>query len=88
MQENDEQTKNVSVDSSKNKKSKKKEPKKKGSFFADHKSEFKKITWPNKKVLIKQTFTTIVISLIVGLVIFCYDFGIDFILQKLIELMA
>lgn len=86
MQENNEQSKNVSSDSSKNKKSDKKE--KKGSFFADHKSEFKKITWPNRKVLTKQTITVIFISLIVGVIIFGYDLGIDFILQNLIKLVA
>ncbi len=88
MQENNEQTKNVSNDSSKTKKSNKKEKKKKGSFFADHKSEFKKITWPNRKVLTKQTFTVIVISLIVGVIIFAYDLGIDFIIENLIKFMA
>lgn len=86
MQENNEQSKNVSSDSSKTKKSDKKE--KKGSFFADHKSEFKKITWPNRKVLTKQTITVIFISLIVGVIIFGYDLGIDFILQNLIKLVA
>lgn len=88
MQENNEQSKNVSSDSSKNQKSNKKETKKKGSFFEDHKAEFKKITWPTRKVLIKQTFTVIVISLIVGVIIFGYDLGIDFILQNLIKLAA
>lgn len=88
MQENNEQTKNVSSDSSKPKKSNKKEKKKKGSFFSDHKSEFKKIAWPNRKVLVKQTFTVIVISLIVGVIIFGYDLGIDFIFQNIIKLMA
>ncbi len=86
MQENNEQSKNVSSDSSKNKKSDKKE--KKGSFFSEHKSEFKKITWPNRKVLTKQTITVIFISLIVGVIIFGYDLGIDFILQNLIKLVA
>ena len=86
MQENNEQSKTVSSDSTKNKKSDKKE--KKGSFFSEHKSEFKKITWPNRKVLTKQTITVIVISLIVGVIIFGYDLGIDFILQNLIKLVA
>ena len=89
MQENNEQSKNVSSESSsKSKKSKKKEPKKKGGFLVDHKSEFKKITWPNRKTLVKQTITVIFISLIVGVIIFVYDLGIDFILENLIKLMA
>ena len=88
MQENNEQTKNVSNDSSKTKKSNKKEKKKKGSFFADHKSEFKKITWPNRKILTKQTITVIFISIIVGIIIFGYDFCIDFVIQSLVKFTA
>ncbi|WP_250277502.1 preprotein translocase subunit SecE [[Clostridium] colinum] len=89
MQENNEQTKNVSNESSsKDKKSKKKENKKKGGFFSESKAEFKKITWPNRKVLAKQTITVIFISLIVGAIIFCYDLGINFIFKSLIDLMA
>ncbi len=89
MQENNEQTKSISsTSSSKPKKPSKKEHKKNGSFFADHKSEFKKITWPNKKVLTKQTITVIFISLIVGVIIFGYDLGINFVIQNLVKLMA
>lgn len=61
-------------------------PKKQSHFFADHKAEFKKITWPTKKVLTKQTITVIFISIIVGVIIYGYDFIIDFTLQKLISI--
>ena len=89
MQENNEQTKSTSTESSsKSKKTSKKEHKKNGNFFADHKSEFKKITWPNKKVLTKQTITVIFISLIVGVIIFGYDLSINFVIQNIIKLMA
>lgn len=89
MKENNEQSKKISSESSsKTKKSSKKEPKKKVRFFAEHKSEFKKITWPNRKTLVKQTITVIVICLIVGAIIFGYDLGIDFIFEKLINIMA
>lgn len=60
--------------------------KKHSNFFAEHKAEFKKITWPSKKVLVKQTITVIFISIIVGIIIYGYDFIIDFILQKLISI--
>lgn len=87
MKENNEQIKNVSNESSsKSKKSEKKEHKK--SFFSDCKAEFKKITWPTKKVLTKQTITVIFISLIVGIIIFGYDLGINYIFQSIIKLMA
>lgn len=55
------------------KKSAKKEDKKKGRFFAEHKAEFKKIVWPTRDDLVKETITVIVISLIVGIIIFGMD---------------
>lgn len=60
--------------------------KKQPNFFAEHKAEFKKITWPSKKVLVKQTITVIFISIIVGVIIYGYDFIIDFALKKLISI--
>lgn len=60
----------------------------KQGFFKVHKAEFKKITWPTKKVLIKQTITVIIISIIVGLIIFSYDILISFLLDKLIQFMS
>ena len=64
----------------------KKEKNKKGSFLGEHKAEFKKITWPTRKILFKQTITVICISLIVGVIIYGYDFVIDLALQELIAL--
>ena len=88
MKENNEQEKNVSSESSSKNKKKKKKEKKKNSFFADHKAEFKKITWPNRKILTKQTITVIFISIIVGVIIFGYDFCIDFVIQSLVNFTA
>lgn len=56
----------------KSKKDNKKE--KKGSdFFAAHKAELKKVTWPNREELAKETVTVIVLSLIIGVIIFGMD---------------
>lgn len=55
----------------------------KKSFIKEHKSEFNQITWPSKKTLIKHTITVIVISLVLGLVIFAYDFVIDYLFKML-----
>lgn len=63
-----------------------KQEKKSSNFFSETKNEFKKITWPTKKILGKQTITVIVISLIVGAIIYGYDLVIDFAIQKLITL--
>ncbi len=45
--------------------------------FNDYKGEFRKITWPSKQDLYKQTVVVVVISLIVGALIF----GMDTILE-------
>ncbi len=41
--------------------------------FADYKAEFKKIIWPGRPEIAKKTFTVIVTSLILGVLIFCMD---------------
>lgn len=57
-----------------------KAPKK--SFFKGVKTEFKKISWPDKQTLTKQTVAVVCISVVVGLIITFIDtiiqFGIKF----------
>ena len=52
-------------------------------FFDGVKAEFKKISWPDKDSLIKQSVAVVVISLVVGAIIAVFDFalqyGVDFI---------
>lgn len=60
----------------------------KQGFFKVHKAEFKKITWPSRKVLLKQTINVILILIIVGIIIFIYDIFIQFLLDKLIQFMS
>jgi len=60
-----------------------KAPKK--SWFDGLKAEFKKIIWPNKKDLGKQTAAVVVVSFILGVIITIIDFvvqnGIDFLVK-------
>lgn len=55
---------------------------KKPGFFAGIKSEFKKITWPDRKDLLKQSVAVVCISVVVGAIIAVLDFfiqhGVDF----------
>ena len=57
-----------------------KAPKK--SWFTGLKAEFKKIIWPNKQSLAKQTVAVIAVSVVLGLLIAVMDFiigyGVDF----------
>ncbi len=54
----------------------------KGSFFKGVKAEFKKITWPDKITMGKQTVAVTVIAVIMGLIITFLDtivkFGVNF----------
>ncbi len=52
-----------------------KAPKK--SWFKGLKSEFKKIVWPDKETLVKESAAVIVITVILGLVIAVVDMAIE-----------
>ena len=51
-------------------------------FWDGVKAEFKKITWPNRDELIKQSIAVAAISIIIGAIIAILDFllqyGVDF----------
>lgn len=57
----------------------------KRSFWQGVKTEFKKITWPDKESLLKQSLVVVCISLILGALIAVLDFmfqnGIDFLIS-------
>ncbi len=54
---------------------------KKPSFFKGLKKEFKKVTWPDRKTVTKQTAAVVVVSIALGLLISLMDliikYGID-----------
>lgn len=54
-------------------------------FFHQFRGEFKKIVWPNREDLIKQTTTVIATSLVVAAAVFVMDVvysrGFDFIMK-------
>lgn len=58
----------------------KKAPKKKGkisAFFKEYRSELKKISWPTFKEVVKNTCITLIVCLMVGIVIWLADWGLD-----------
>lgn len=61
----------------------KKEKTSKPGFFKGVKAEFKKIAWPDKETLFKQSIAVVCISLVLGAAIAIMDFvmqyGVDFI---------
>ncbi|MCR5627368.1 MAG: preprotein translocase subunit SecE [Lachnospiraceae bacterium] len=58
------------------------EKKQKTPFFKGVKAEFKKIVWPDKQTLFRQTVAVVVVSFITGLLIAVIDrllqYGINF----------
>jgi len=58
---------------SKDNKKKDKTEKKGPNFFERHKAEFKKIKWPSRQELFKETVIVIIISLGVGAVTYAVD---------------
>ena len=58
---------------------------KSGSWFKGLKAEYKKVIWPNKDEVTKQTIAVVLVSFVVGVVIALLDmglqYGIDFIIN-------
>ncbi len=55
------------------------------AWWKQLKAEFKKIIWPDKKTLVKQTIAVIVIAAVLCLIITLVDSGALAIIQKLIQ---
>lgn len=47
-------------------------------FWDGVKAEFKKITWPDKDALLKQSVAVVIISVVVGALIAILDFGLQY----------
>lgn len=48
----------------------------KKSWYKGLKAEFKKIIWPDKKTIIRETIAVIVVTIILGLIIAVLDYAI------------
>lgn len=58
----------------------------KKSFFKGIKSEFKKIIWPDRDYLAKQSVAVVAVSVILGIVISVIDLGIKFGIDKILKI--
>ena len=56
----------------------------KRSWFKGLKSEFKKIIWPDKETLAKQSVAVISVTIILGVIIYMLDFVIELGISRLI----
>lgn len=59
-----------------------------GDRLGEYKGEFKKITWPTKPEVIKQTITVIITCAIIGVIIFGMDFSFNAVLSQFISLVG
>ena len=60
--------------------------KKKGGFFKYFKAEFKRIIWPDKDTVIKETTAVVVVTVVLGAIIALLDFVIKFGIDKIIQM--
>lgn len=58
----------------------------KGNWFKTLKAEFKKIIWPGKKDLAKQTLVVLVSAIVIGVIIALIDMGIQYGIQFLMNI--
>lgn len=56
-----------------------------GTYFKGVKAEMKKVIWPSKKELINYTGVVVLISAIVGVVVWVLDMGIHRLLSIIIK---
>ena len=47
-------------------------------FWSGVKAEFKKITWPDRDALIKQSVAVVIISVVIGAIITILGFGLQY----------
>ena len=59
---------------------------KKGGFFKGLKAEFKKVIWPSKETILKQSTAVVIVSVILGIVISLLDMGIKFGVEKILQI--
>ena len=52
-----------------------KKKKDRGHWFREMKSELKKVVWPNKKTVVKNTGIVLLCSLVIGACIWIFDFA-------------
>ena len=84
--------KELAVSAKKEKDSKKKDKSKKqggiAKWFKDLKLELKKVVWPNKKTVLKNTGTVLLCSLVIGACIWIFDFAAVSVVEMILKLAA
>ena len=59
-----------------------------GQWFREMKSELKKVVWPNKQTVLKNTGTVLLCSLVIGACIWIFDFAAVSVVEMILKLAA
>ena len=59
-----------------------------GLWFREMKSELKKVVWPSKKTVLKNTGTVLLCSLVIGACIWLFDFVAMSAVQMILSVFA
>ena len=59
--------------------------KSRGAWFREMKSELKKVVWPNKKTVMKNTGTVLLCSLVIGACIWIFDGVLGALVQMILK---
>ncbi|MBQ7566859.1 MAG: preprotein translocase subunit SecE [Oscillospiraceae bacterium] len=55
-------------------------------WFREMRSELKKVSWPSKEQVVKNTLIVIACTIVVGIIIWLFDIGADLIYNGIISL--
>lgn len=55
-------------------------------FFRDLKGELKKIIWPNRQTIVRNTIATLVMCVVIGLFVSLFDLGLSAFIKLLLSL--
>ena len=59
--------------------------KERGQWFREMKSELKKVVWPNRQTVTKNTGTVLLCSLLIGACIWVFDFAAVSLVQMILS---
>lgn len=55
-------------------------------FFRDFKGEFKKINWPTRQTVLRNTLATLAMCTVIGVFVILFDFGLGALIDLLVKL--
>ena len=66
----------------------KKKKKDRGAWFREMRAELKKVVWPSRQTVTKNTGTVLLCSLLVGVCIWVFDFAAQSVVKMILTLFA